>query len=77
MLSRGSRKAWAPERHRQPFAARLWLSLWARLLKALNRLGSCEDKEEMGREWQVLDPVKQKSKGKNHRWVNPVVHQPE
>lgn len=65
----------APERHRQHFGARLWLSLWAWLFKALNQLDSCEDKEEMGREWQVLDPVKEKSKGKNHHWVNLVAHQ--
>lgn len=43
----GRRRAWAPERHRQPFAAYLWLSTWARLLKALNQFDNCEDKEEM------------------------------
>lgn len=77
VLSRGRRRPRAPERHRQPFAAHLWLSLWDRLSKALIQLDSCEDKEEMGREWQVLDSFKEKSKGNNHYWINPVVHQPE
>jgi len=62
VLARGRRRAWAPERHRQPFAAHLWLSLWARLSKELNQLDSCEDKEEMGRERQVL-LLKKKVKG--------------
>lgn len=59
MLSQGSRRARTPGLHRQPFTAHLCLGLWARLLKALKQFVSCEGKEEMGREWQVLDLVEE------------------